>query len=38
MRKRKRERQRLDYIILLGSIYYINELNSKMKVEMLRAL
>ena len=29
------ERERLDYIILLGSIYYFNELNRKIKVGML---
>ena len=28
----RRERERLDYIILLGSIYYFNELNRKIKV------
>jgi len=28
----------LDYIILLGSIYYFNELNRKIKVGMLGVL
>ena len=32
------ERERLYYIILLGSIYYFNELNGKIKVEMLGVL
>ena len=31
-------RERLDYIILLGSIYYFNGLNRKIKVRMLGVL
>ena len=34
----ERERERLDYIILLGSIYYFNELNRKIKVGMFCVL
>lgn len=33
-----RERERLDYIILFGSIYYFNGLNRKIKVGMLGVL
>ena len=36
--ERERERERLDYIILLGSIYYFNELDRKIKVGMLGVL
>ena len=34
----ERESERLDYIILLGSVYYFNELNGKIKVEILGVL
>ena len=37
-RERERERERLYYIILLDSIYYFNELNKKIKVEILGVL
>ena len=30
--------ERLDYIILLGIIYYFNKLNRKIKVKMLSVL
>ena len=37
-RERETERERLDYIILLSSIYYFNELNRKIKVGILSVL
>ena len=38
MGERERERERLDYIILLDSIYYFNKLNRKIKVEIIYML
>ena len=38
MMREERERERLDYIILLSSIYYFNELNRKIKVRILGML
>ena len=34
----ERERERLDYIILLGSIYYFNELYGKIETEIMTIL